>query len=358
MILHDKRRPEGSRARLTELDALRGLAVLVVVVYHYFHEFPLRYDSSIPVIKDADYGKYGVELFFMISGFVIYMTVERSDRPKDFVLGRFSRLYPACWVASLATFIVISTSPLPDVHLRPVHFLVNLTMLEGFVHTPYVDGAYWSLTIELSFYFLVLFLMLCKRTRWTLVSLWVAVVVFLLGRAAWNHGVRNRLTNLLFNSQTLLSYAHLFAAGIVFFLIVVKKQRSAVLYVQLATVPVVDAGINGFRSAVVIALAMGVMAGSLLVRPAWLRIRPILFLGGISYSLYLVHQRIGYVSIRELDRHGMDHWLSVSVTIVVAIAAATLLNIFVERPAQALIRRRLRARVLKTSTQAVPGPIS
>ena len=67
----------------------------------------------------------------------------------------------------------------------------------------------------------------------------------------------------------------------------------------------------------------------------------LLFLGAISYSLYLVHQNVGYVVIRNLDGAGVPHWGSVVVAFLLALAAATALNRLVERPAQAALRRRL-----------------
>jgi peptidoglycan/LPS O-acetylase OafA/YrhL len=88
------------RGRLHELDVLRGLAALCVVVSHYT-SYSARYLSGAPfgVLVPTIYGFYAVLLFFMISGFVIYFTLERSRTWQDFAVSRVSRLYPAYWTA-------------------------------------------------------------------------------------------------------------------------------------------------------------------------------------------------------------------------------------------------------------------
>src|SRR5262250_3203475 len=79
----------GPKSRLEELDVLRGLAALAVVVFHYSGH-ATRYFTGFPFHFTV--GLHGVELFFVISGFVIFMTLERTARLRDFAVSRFSRL--------------------------------------------------------------------------------------------------------------------------------------------------------------------------------------------------------------------------------------------------------------------------
>lgn len=118
--------------RIEELDALRGPAALAVMVHHYFNRFDFLYGHWFPVPKFTDVGKYGVHLFFMISGFVILMTLERTRRPVDFLFARFSRLYPAYWVCVLLTFALVRIFSLPGRETSVKDALVNLTMLQSF----------------------------------------------------------------------------------------------------------------------------------------------------------------------------------------------------------------------------------
>ena len=101
-------------ARFAELDAFRGVAVLMVVVYHYaFRYDALAHEAGLPghdAGLDLDWarpGGYGVHLFFMISGFVICWSLSTADGLRGFALSRFSRIYPAFWIAALATFGVV-----------------------------------------------------------------------------------------------------------------------------------------------------------------------------------------------------------------------------------------------------------
>ena len=143
-----ERSPAG---RFRELDVLRGLAALSVVFFHYsFHG--TRYFNNYPFFFWP--GEYGVHLFFVISGFVIYYTIERSRTVQDFLFSRFSRLYPTYWVALAILFVWAVLDPARRLWWHA--FAVNFTMLQRFVDFPDVDTVYWTLGVELVFYALSL----------------------------------------------------------------------------------------------------------------------------------------------------------------------------------------------------------
>jgi peptidoglycan/LPS O-acetylase OafA/YrhL len=96
--------------RLFELDVLRGIAALGVVMYHYTTHYDELYGHSQKVLIYFPFGQYGVELFFIISGFVIFMSLERTKSSLDFIVGRFSRLYPAYWTAVILTFTIVTVT--------------------------------------------------------------------------------------------------------------------------------------------------------------------------------------------------------------------------------------------------------
>ena len=130
-----------SRARLTELDALRGIGALCVLVFHYstrFHEiFPQA--SHVPFTFPG--GNYRVLLFFAISGFAIFFTLERIGSVADFAINRFARLYPAYLVAMLLTLLIEYLAHATRLLIGPAALLANFTMLQGFAFVPEVDGA-------------------------------------------------------------------------------------------------------------------------------------------------------------------------------------------------------------------------
>lgn len=138
--------------RLGEIDALRGLAALAVVLFHYTTQYQNLFPSAAQASVSAPWGYLGVNLFFIISGFVIFMTLDRTRRPMDFVVSRFSRLFPSHWLAIALTFTVVSLFGLPGKDVTLPQALANTVMLHGFAHVPHVDGVYWTLEVELLFY--------------------------------------------------------------------------------------------------------------------------------------------------------------------------------------------------------------
>ena len=104
-----------SKSRLVEVDALRGLAALAVVLFQYTTRFTELFATNPPPTFSFPDGHYGVNLFFIISGFVIFMTLEKTSRPMDFVLSRFSRLFPAYWVAIILTLSITHLLGLPGI---------------------------------------------------------------------------------------------------------------------------------------------------------------------------------------------------------------------------------------------------
>ncbi len=135
----------GTNKRVGELDALRGLAALAVVAFHYTTFYQQEQGHVLPLGFGFPAGNYGVHLFFMISGFVIFMTLERTRTAMDFVVSRFSRLFPAYWAAMAITMVVVFTLGMPKQRIGIADLAANLTMLQGFLGFDNLDGSYWTL---------------------------------------------------------------------------------------------------------------------------------------------------------------------------------------------------------------------
>jgi peptidoglycan/LPS O-acetylase OafA/YrhL len=155
-----------SESRIEILDGFRCIAVMAVVLYHYFY-------SLGPIVSAADYphwvilrhGYFGVQLFFMISGFVIYRSMEQSNSIKDFLGKRYFRLVPALALSSIVTYVMIewwndSERIMEFAAGTPLSLLFSFTLIHpdiwnillGQDNIQYVDGAYWSLWSEVLFY--------------------------------------------------------------------------------------------------------------------------------------------------------------------------------------------------------------
>ena len=99
--------------RIQELDALRGIAAMMVVLYHYTTRYDQLYEHSVSLPFSFSYGTFFVQLFFIISGFVIFLTLDQTKNSLDFVVSRISRLYPAYWTAIVITFLSVQAFGLP-----------------------------------------------------------------------------------------------------------------------------------------------------------------------------------------------------------------------------------------------------
>lgn len=309
---------------------LRGVAAVWVMFWHYcvhYSELTESATSSTPNL----HGLIPVSLFFLISGFVILLTLNRTRSPMDFVVSRFSRLFPVYWVAVILTFSVLTFAPVPGRGTTLWQGVANLTMLQPWLRVPYVDGVYWTLSVELSFYAIMLsFFRLGWLRRLELIAFpWMAA------ECGWRILAQHRSVSWIIEISLLLKFAHLFFAGTVFYRAKTEgwtPLRYAVLAGSIATQffvhgPVAAAFLAGFFILFSILVAE---------RLSFIAVRPLVFLGAISYSLYLIHQNIGYAI---LTHSGLPHALGVLVAVTVAISLATALNRYVERPCQQAIRR-------------------
>lgn len=331
-------------SRILELDGLRGLAALSVVFFHFTLRYRQLFGAPDGIWFDFPHGDYGVHLFFMLSGYVIFMTLDRTRTARDFVVARFARLYPAYWAAMLVTFVVVRTAGLPGQEVGIKDLLVNLTMVQSLLDVPHVDGAYWSLQAELLFYAAMVTLWRfhgLRRPQRTLAAwLTLAAAVQLLG---WC--LPDGASPWLGPLQTLLSlrYIHLFAIGMALY------QQQGVERIDPGWLLLVigcwswHAAVDNPSGGTLVAAFTVMMYLATHGQLPLLASRGLAYLGAISYPLYLVHQNVGYVIIRALNSRGWNANLSLLTALGMVVGLATLLSRCVERPALAAIKDRYAA---------------
>ena len=339
------------KQRYGELDAIRGIAALFVVLYHYTVQYGAVFGSSIQPIFRFDIGKYGVELFFIVSGFVIFLTLNKTKHASDFVVSRLSRLYPAYWVAIILTFSMLMISPLPHHDITLKDALINLSMLQKFFHTPNVDGVYWTLIIELSFYIIMYFLFVTKQLKRidTIAVAWLFIIIVL--------NVIEKYYQMHFPSilrfVLMLDYGNLFIAGILFYKLMQQAHKR--YYVIVLVTLLLEYYLRG---AIVYHVMFFYLLFFLFVTNnlKFIATKPLLYLGMISYSLYLIHQFIGYIIIRWLETHALLTPITIIIVpLLISIAIASAMHHFIEKPSLVFIRNKwgnsdLRARLNRTKT--------
>ncbi len=339
-------RPAADTGRFVQIDALRGLAALAVVLFHYTTRFTELYAPDSPASWAFPYGHFGVNLFFIVSGFVIFMTLERVARPMDFVVSRFSRLFPAYWAAVLVTFAVVAVGGLPGKEVNGLAALANLTMIHGLFKVPHVDGVYWTLEVELLFYgFMLLLYQLGRLGRihqvlWALLAL--RMLYFVLARF-WGIDLPWIAFRLL-----ILQYLPWFALGICMYQLALNRTPThsrAPLWTIAAALGVLFIAqglVEGLLGACLSALVYGAARG----RVALLGSAVLVWLGAISYPLYLLHENIGWVVQRQLLARGLPMDWAVLMVLALSLVLATALTRTIEQPAMHAIRgwyRRRRA---------------
>jgi len=318
--------------RLLELDALRGLAALAVVCFHYFYRYNGIYGHDNLAVGWSSLGSLGVELFFMVSGFVIFWTLNRAEKPLDFVVSRFSRLYPAYWGALLITFIVVLACGLPGREVALFDALANILMFQEYFNIPHVDGVYWTLTVELTFYFWM-FVFYLRSGLKIVERVFALIIAFSI-----LHSLGVLEIPALMYKILIMKYLPFFTAGICFFKIInedgnIKISIAILLFSLLST-----AAIYSFMLFLIFSIFYMVFYLALSGRLRFLCFKPFVFLGGISYSLYLIHQNIGYVIINKFYEMSWDPLIGIFVSMILCIILAALMSKLIETPSLKYIR--------------------
>lgn len=355
---------EEKSGRTHSIDLLRGIACASVVLFHYLSRAPragwmidVPFRGFEPL---AQYGYLGVHLFFMVSGYVIFLSaIGRS--PRRFVASRVARLYPALWVSATLTMLLLVARNDSRFLVGWTEYLWNLTLIPQYVGARYVDGAYWSLAVELQFYF---FVWIALRTGWIKRVEWLLFAWLLLGVV---DAIRPTYPA---ERWLIANWAGLFVIGATTFLISVRGwslARGALLASAVVTSlwhVVHEAnrltpewqGIGPNPStAVMIVLASAiafVLCGTGRVRMRKSALTTIS--GNLTYPVYLIHQFAGYALYGILLERTRSPVISLVGTIVVAVATGALIHYFVERPLGPVLRRILSEPRTSTSGLQLP----
>jgi peptidoglycan/LPS O-acetylase OafA/YrhL len=335
--------------RIQELDALRGIAALVVLVFHFSLLSP-------DLLKYTKFGVTGVDLFFIISGFVITMSLDRIQFGYQFVINRFSRLYPTYWAAVIFTFLIICINKYffgadPQTPL-PVHdFLYNLTMFQYYFGVNDLDGPYWTMIIEMLFYLVMFYLFLTKTLKSAVAIL---VPLILLGTILTEFHWFQPFSMAYFKNFPLAQSLPLFVSGILFYRIF-TGQKNKLLNILLligcyllqvllftktgrANYYISHAGYKAVL-AVYYALFFLFVFGKL----HFIVNKGTLFLGKISFALYLIHQYFSiYFLIPNLMKWGVNYYIAAFViALPVCILIAAGITYGVEKPAGKWFKQNL-----------------
>ena len=323
------------KPRLEWLDYTRLFAALTVVAFHYFYN-GIRNGkiSSLEPFPEivrtvCSYGAIGVPLFFAISGFVI-LSSACNTTPLQFLIARTLRLWPAFVVCMSTTAIVLLIWPSDLMPISWPQYLNNLTMVPEISSpgTPFVDGVYWTLRLEITFYSIVFVILLIGQIRRAqiLLEMWIAWQIIAL--CFPNLGL------------PLIGYDGFFAGGCAYFLLhkngpSIRTILDIVACFVLSSFNLVEQKIAG--DVWVTAFIFGLFATMTLTPLGSSRLPYAAAIGALTYPLYLLHAHIGYTLLSQFGSR--EHpYVSVFAVLTIVMALSWSVAIFVERPVQSLRR--------------------
>jgi peptidoglycan/LPS O-acetylase OafA/YrhL len=327
-----------------EVDSLRGMAAMSVVLFHYTTRLRELFPETGSAGFSVPSGHYGVNLFFVISGFVIFMTLDRTARARDFWLSRLSRLFPAYWVAIAVTFTICHVLGLPGKLVSLNTAVANMAMLHGLFGVAHVDGVYWTLEVEMLFYcgmFLLYRLRCMDHAHWVICAFMLLRIAHGVAQQNWGMGLPWLVYRLL-----ILQYLPWFGLGIAVFLLANRKETAARR--GAATMSAIAIATLWICESATVAV-LGVVFASLVYLAArsqltFLRFGPLVWLGAISFPLYLLHENIGWaIQLRLVSLH-LPMEIALPVALSTSLLLADLCARWVERPAMRWARS-LRRRI-------------
>ena len=351
--------------RFTMIDALRGIAAIWVACFHFYgglSDLFTRHTFVNPFHFILAHGNTGVEIFFVISGFVIAYSIRgRSVTPGyfgHFVLRRSVRLEPPYW----ATIALAIASLWLSNHLRVDRVaqlpsagkvVAHIFYLQGFLHQGQIVDVFWTLCMEVQFYvFFLALVALSQRLGDSRISRLAVLVPLTVASFGIQLGLFPEPTAWMFK------FWYLFQLGVIAYWATSRQLKYSDFFVYL----VLLVGLQGWHPSVT--GAMGLLTGLLLYLAARydfmsaLDYAPLQFLGRRSYSLYLIHPVIGVPFAYFFARKFFGALVSAPAAIVcmltaitVSLVGAQLLYMFVERPSV-----ELSSRLKKKSRRLDPLP--
>jgi peptidoglycan/LPS O-acetylase OafA/YrhL len=363
--------PRDTLPRLEALTALRFFAAFHVVVFH------MRIEGLLPpgpwwYENFAAVGYIGVNLFFVLSGFILVYTYAGTGvSPRRFWQARFARIYPAYSLSLLLSapffFFAVRHLEIPFLAWSKQHLVTACVLTLGLLQSWFPQAALtwnavcWSLSVEAFFYLVFPILLLWNReftsrklfwvvVLWSVVSLATAVLYIVVhpdGIDKINSGETTLLWKNVLSFNPLVRLPEFLVGVFACRLFLSAKTRPALaaplvlfgIAVVLALVLLADRIPRPLISAGFLSPSFAAIIYGLALRPGWakfLKGRTLILLGDASYGLYLLHPTV--ISL-VADHLSSLHWaLRATLAFLAAVAASFASYYFVEEPFRKLLR--------------------
>lgn len=328
--------------RFENIDGLRAVAACLVIWLHVSEVFSALGNQTFSwlhtVPATLDFGRMGVLVFFLISGFLIPSSLkgERLEGLRKFTIRRFFRLYPLYWISIPLSFVTMWWMFGRQMDVQT--FIVNATMIQHKLGYQDISGLYWTLKIELYFYVIcaLLFALRLLDKEWVIIS---AVLLILPVHAGLKlvDGKNVSFLALLAHDTAFISMMFLGAL----FRRLIDGRLSAIgrliltgicLFIGIGLpalffyIYATHAQVHGdvIKLLVPYVVALGIFMLFVLRKVSW---RPLSRLGEISYSLYLMHPVVFYTLYWGILQTDETSWLrQLSLPIYMAFVFAAIIG--------------------------------
>jgi peptidoglycan/LPS O-acetylase OafA/YrhL len=328
--------------RLENLDALRGLCAILVILQHVI---PRNWEGYGLIRSDPtlylDLGRVGVAGFFLISGYLIPFNIPKGKNPiRTFWIARFFRLWPVYWLSIALTLLTGSSKIVPT--FKSV--FANCLMVQGLLGVPDMEGTFWTLQIELVFYFLItamIALRLLNNAEWFKVMFYSMVAVSMIMSAARGY-LHIRFPVALPMALTLM----FLGASLRSRRMVSRSLPSSMMIVYaVSLIPICGMGYSVKLTVLddpyrwMVAYTAGLCL-FLLFEKTRHAPRFTVWLGTISYSIYLLHPIV--MKIRDVLFTSRAPLLGVMFVLVLTVVVSWVVYRSVESPSQRLGKNIIR----------------
>lgn len=287
--------------------AVRGIGAILIMVYHY----SVHYSNLVQPLQfkyfDFAYLTFAVPLFFLFSAYFLYGKTIKYCSPVKLVFYRMTRLYPMYWLAVLFSSTVIVLIGHEKLSFKSI--LLNLTMVEKVFGIEHIDGAYWTMFYELMLLFILAAatLLILKNNRvkhktQLVCAIWIALGAISSGGMKLLNIDSSTIAVLLFACR----YVPVFVMGILLYNRYQEDDKISdktfyIFYVcSLLYELLLGQNIyHGIYGIVAILIGHAAISGRF-ARIKLFKATPLVFLGKISYNIYLTHNQFGRILIGKM----------------------------------------------------------
>jgi peptidoglycan/LPS O-acetylase OafA/YrhL len=314
---------KGSRIQI--LDGLRVLAILMVMIFHFYARYQgvyYSYDFKVPTV--FIHGRLGVQLFFIISGFVITLTLSKSSTFLEFMKKRFIRLIPGMIVCATFTFFffwLFDKDNLMERSKNIYNLLLSYTFLSPRLvndifgtDLKYIDGSYWSIWTEIQFYIVGGITYFLSPKNFLRNYLMVVAISFPICYIFTSPHFSNFIPRLvgpnaaaqakeIFTIFNVFQYNCWFLAGIVLNKMYFNKKHDPKLLLLFSGIFIFQMLVLSNRYITAICIFFYVIFLLFLFKPKYISFlsnKILSVIGVASYSIYLIHEYIGFLIMNRI----------------------------------------------------------